>query len=110
MSVLSPEHRAASVTPLPAVIARRVADWLGRDNKGLRFAAALAAGLLAEAIAGLSALPPPALAFTPFVSFVAGLLFGFPGILGAVVGQTLAGWVFLDAPWLPLLAALSSAG
>ncbi|HEX2225241.1 MAG TPA: HD domain-containing phosphohydrolase, partial [Thermoanaerobaculia bacterium] len=109
MSVVSPEPRAASVTPLPAVIGRRVAEWLGRDDRGIRFAVALAAGLFAEAFAGLSALPPPALAFTPFVSFAAGVLLGPAGILGAAVGQTLAGWVFLDHPWLPLVAALASA-
>jgi hypothetical protein len=92
MSVLTPDSRAASVTPLPAALARRAAEWLGRDRRGARFATGLAVGLLAEALAGLG--PPPSLAaaLPASVSFLSGLLLGVPGILGAATGQILAGW------------------
>lgn len=109
MSVLSPESRAASVSPLPAVLGRRMVEWLGRDRRGQRFAVALAFGLLGEGIAWLGLLPPPALAFSPFVSFVAGLLLGLPGILGAAAGQWLA-WAAGGSLTAGLLPALSFSG
>ncbi|HEX2645445.1 MAG TPA: HD domain-containing phosphohydrolase [Thermoanaerobaculia bacterium] len=104
MSILTPDSRAASVTPLPAALARRAAEWLGRDRRGVRFATGLAAGLLGEALARVG--PPPSLAaaLSPSISFLSGLLLGVPGILGAAAGQILAGWG-LHGAFLPALVA-----
>ena len=107
MSILAPDSRAASVTPLPAVLARRAAEWLGRDRRGARFATGLVAGLLGEAMAGLG--PPPSLAaaLSPSASFLSGLLLGIPGILGAAAGQILAGWGLHGAFFPALVAAVA---
>ena len=101
MSVLSPS-RAASVPSGTAVLYRSLAAWYARMNGNL-FLAMFVAG----AVAGLVR------AGNPFVAWAAGLLFGWPGVLGASAGQLFGAWAvhgsFLAGLGLAVSVALSGA-
>jgi hypothetical protein len=81
MNVVS-QSRAASVPSGAVVLYRSLTTWYSRLH-GNVLLAALAAG----AVAGLVRTG------NPFVSWAAGLLFGWPGVLGASVGQLFGAWV-----------------
>jgi hypothetical protein len=114
MNVFSPENRAAPATPGAAYTWRRehrLKVWLGR-GRGARLGASLAAGFLGALLPGLNATAPLLpLPLSPFVSFVAGLAFGWLGILGSAVGQLAVAWIlqksFLAALVLSASFALS---
>jgi HD domain len=105
MNVFSPENRAAPATPGAAYTWRRehrLMVWLGR-GRGARLGASLAAGFLGALLPGLNATAPLLpLPLSPFVSFVAGLAFGWLGIFGSAVGQLAVVWILQKS----LLAAL----
>ena len=101
MSVLSPS-RAASVPSGTAVLHRSLAAWYARMNGNL-FLAMFVAG----AVAGLVR------AGNPFVAWASGLLFGWPGVVGASAGQLFGAWAahgsFLAGLGLAVSVALSGA-
>ena len=101
MSVLS-HPRAASVPSGAVVLSRTLAAWYTR-MRGTVFLVTLAAGVLAGLVR----------AGNPFVAWIAGLLFGWPGVLGASVGQLFGAWAvqgsFLAGLGLAVSVALSGA-
>ena len=101
MSVLS-HSRAASVPSGAVALSRFLAAWYARMRGGV-FLMALAAGVLA----GLARVG------NPFVAWIMGLLFGWPGVVGASVGQLFGAWAvqgsFLPALGLAVSVALSGA-
>lgn len=101
MNVLS-QPRAASVPTAAAAFSRMFAAWYAR-RRGHVFLAVLAAGVAA----GLFR------AGNPFVAWAAGLLFGWPGVLAASLGQLFGAWAvqgsFLVGVGLALAVALSGA-
>ena len=101
MNVLS-HSRAASVPSGAAAFWRFLAAWYARLRGGI-FLLAVAAGVLAGLVR----------AGNPFAAWIAGLLFGWPGVLGASVGQLFGAWAvqgsFLAGLGLAVSVALSGA-
>ncbi|MFL6291224.1 MAG: HD domain-containing phosphohydrolase [Thermoanaerobaculia bacterium] len=101
MNVLS-QSRAASVPSGVAVLSRSLIAWYAR-MRGSLFLVVLAAGV----VAGLVRVG------NPFVAWIAGLLFGWPGVLGASVGQLFGAWAvqgsFLAGLGLAVSVSLSGA-
>ena len=101
MSVLS-HSRAASVPSGTASLYRSLVAWSARV-RGSLFLVAFAAGV----VAGLVRVG------NPFVAWISGLLFGWPGVLGASVGQLFGAWAvqgsFLAGLGLAASVALSGA-
>ncbi|RPH57009.1 hypothetical protein EHM82_02220, partial [bacterium] len=108
MSVFSTGSRAASA----AYTWRRehpLLAWLGR-GRGVRLGTSLAAGFLGALLTGWSATAPLLpLPLAPFVSVVAGLAFGWVGILGSAVGQLAMVWILQKSFLAALVLALSFA-
>lgn len=101
MNVLS-QTRAASVPSGTAALYRSLIAWYAR-MRGSLFLVAFAAGV----IAGLVRVG------NPFVAWISGLLFGWPGVLGASAGQLFGAWAvqgsFLAGSGLAVSVALSGA-
>ena len=101
MSVLS-HSRSASVPTGTAALYRSLVAWYAR-MRGSLFLVAFAAGV----IAGLVRVG------NPFVAWISGLLFGWPGVLGAAAGQLFGAWAvqgsFLAGLGLAASVALSGA-
>lgn len=101
MSVLS-QSRAASVPSGTVVLYRFLVAWCAR-LRGSLFLVAVAAGVLAGLVR----------VGNPFVAWTAGLLFGWPGVVGAAVGQLFGAWAvqgsFLAGLGLAVSVALSGA-
>jgi hypothetical protein len=85
MNVLS-HSRAASVPSGAAALYRSLAAWYVRMRGGI-FLMALSAGVLAGLVR----------VGNPFVAWIAGLLFGWPGVLGASLGQLFGAWAVQDS-------------
>ena len=101
MNVLS-HSRGASVPSGAAALYRSLIAWYARLRGGI-FLLALAAGVLV----GLLRVG------NPFVAWIAGLLFGWPGVVGASVGHLFGAWAvqgsFLAGLGLAVSVALSGA-
>lgn len=101
MNVLS-HSRAASVPSSAVALYRSLLAWYARMRGGV-FLLALAAGVLAGLVR----------VGNPFVAWIAGLLFGWPGVVGASVGQLFGAWAvqgsFLAGLGLAVSVALSGA-
>ena len=101
MNVLS-HSRAASVPSGAAALYRSLFAWYVRMRGGI-FLLAFAAGVLGGLVR----------VGNPFVAWIAGLLFGWPGVLGASVGQLFGAWAvqgsFLAGLGLAASVALSGA-
>src|SRR5687768_3052300 len=101
MNVLS-RSGAASVPSGAAALYRSLAAWYVRMRGGI-FVMVVAAGVLAGLVR----------AGNPFVAWIAGLLFGWPGVLGASVGQLIGAWAvqgsFVAGLGLAVSVALSGA-
>ena len=99
MNVLS-RSGAASVPSGAAALYRSLAAWYVRMRGGI-FVMSVAAGVLAGLVR----------AGNPFVAWIAGVLFGWPGVLGASVGQLIGAWAvqgsFLASLGLAVSVALS---
>ena len=101
MNVLS-HSRAASVPTGTAALYRSLIAWYVR-MRGSLFLAAFTAGVLSGLVR----------VGNPFVAWISGLLFGWPGVLGASVGQLFGAWAtqgsFLAGLGLAVSVALSGA-
>ncbi|HYN22215.1 MAG TPA: HD domain-containing phosphohydrolase [Thermoanaerobaculia bacterium] len=101
MNLVSPS-RAASVPSGTMVLYRFLLAWFARLNGGVLLIS-LAAGTIAGSVR----------TGNPFVAWAAGLLGGWPGVLGASVGQLLGAWAargsFRAALGLSVSVALSGA-
>ncbi|HSF40578.1 MAG TPA: HD domain-containing phosphohydrolase [Thermoanaerobaculia bacterium] len=110
MSIITRDTPAAPVTSGAAFTYRRshpVAVWLGR-GRGVRLLVSLLAGFLGEILAGWGVTAPfIPLPLTPFVSFASGVLFGWQGLLGSMVGQ-LAAVSILQQSVLPAVVFAAS--
>jgi len=83
MSILTQETQAASVPTGLALVGRRVRDFLRLEARALRFSMGLGAGLLGGLLGGWG---------SAALSLCSGLLLGWLGLAGAVIGQlTMAG-------------------
>lgn len=100
MSVLT-QPRAASIPSGAAAFYQAMAAWYSR-RRGNVLLAVLAAG----AVAGLVRVG------NPFVAWAAGLLFGWPGVLGASLGELLGAWAVQGSflAGLGLAASVSLSG
>jgi hypothetical protein len=101
MNVLS-RSGAASVPSGAATLYRSLGAWYARMRGGI-FVMSIAAGVLSGLVR----------AGNPFVAWIAGLLFGWPGVLGASLGQLVGAWAvqgsFLAGLGLAVSVALSGA-
>lgn len=100
MNVLS-HSRAASVPTGAAALYRSWTAWYAR-MRGSLFLSMLAAGVVAGLVR----------AGNPFAAWIAGLLFGWPGVAGAAVGQLFGAWAVQDSllTGLGLAASVSLSG
>ncbi len=101
MNVLS-HTRAASVPSGAAALYRSLIAWSARMRGGI-FLLAFSAGVLGGLVR----------VGNPFVAWIAGLLFGWPGVLGASAGQLIGAWAvqgsFLSGLGLAVSVSLSGA-